>query len=304
MLICRIWDTQNKLLSFQFPLKLTLLSSADAPADSLTAVFAVTGEIPALHTIEAEHNGECIFSGYVDSQTRQVTSKGDLLTIAARSKACLLLDNEALPQTYSMVSMPILMERHFRPLGFDRFAGSDKAFDDELTVTKGMSEWAVLTSFCRKFLHTSPFVRHDGVIDVSGDREEICCLSTRECLSVKHTLKRCQPLSDIIVRAARSDGYVMPFHSPLAETLHIRRRRYLNAADSAALSAASAQELLDRADNQYEQLELELAGGMFAPVGSALSIDTDDKPYLLRERCYTLSEHGEVTKLYAEVKYH
>lgn len=75
-----------------------------------------------------------------------------MLEIAARSMAALLLDNEAIPQTYAYPSLPLLFERHGKPYGFTEWEGEPSGFSVPFTITKGMSEWEVLSLFCSRYL--------------------------------------------------------------------------------------------------------------------------------------------------------
>ena len=297
-------DIYGNETALKKPLKVSFVSSEDAPADRLTAAFAVKEVFQPLMSVEVLDRTERIFFGYVDTQTDEQTVNGIILTVSARSLACVLLDNEALPQTYCMVSMRDLMERHFAPLGLTHFKGTNKTFDDEFIVSKGMSEWAVLSEFCKKFTGTSPKIDRNGVIDISGESDgKAVYISSDRCISKKHTLKRHLLISDIMVRAETSNGYVMPFEDDFANSLGIKKRRYLNAADSKNLSPLSAVRILENADNHYEQVFLNVSGCVICTVGTELILDNEDKKYIIKEIQYSLSDKGEHTGIYAEVKY-
>lgn len=297
-------DIHRKEIFLKNPLKVSFVSSDDAPADRLTAVFAVDEAVQPLMSVEVLDRTERIFFGCIDTQTDEQTINGIVLTISARSQASILLDNEALPQTYCMVSMRDLMERHFSPLGFEKFKGTEKTFDDEFIVSKGMSEWAVLSEFCKKFTGTSPKIDCNGIIDISGESDgKAVYISSERCISKKHTLKRHLLISEIMVRAESGNGYIMPFRDDFAHSLGIKKRRYLNVADSKNLSPLSAGKILENADNKYEQITLDVSGCVLCSVGTELMIDNEDKNYIIKEIQYSLSDSGEHTRIYAEVKY-
>ena len=299
-----IRDIYGNETVFKKPLKVNFVSSEDAPADSLTAVFSADGVIYPLMSIEVTDNNERIFYGYIDTQSDEQSINGYFLTVTARSLESILLDNEALPQTYSMVSMRDLMKRHFELLGFNNFKGTDKTFDDEFVITKGMSEWAVLANFCRKFTGTVPKIDCHGNIDISENKDNDCIyISSSQCISKKHTLKRHLLISLIMERAAVSDGYVMPFEDELAKSLKVNRKRYINTVDNKNLSPMSARNILDNADNKYEQVILEVSGCIICRVGDELILDNEDKKYIIKEIHYSLGIDGEKTRLYAEVRY-
>lgn len=97
-----------------------------------------------------DKNHEVCFDGIVDIQKESCADKM-MLMLVARSRAALLLDNEAVPQTYGMPSLATIFARHVQPYGFTTFYGNVKAFNGELTITKGMSEWQAAAEFCTRF---------------------------------------------------------------------------------------------------------------------------------------------------------
>ncbi len=297
-------DIQGKETVLKNPLKVSFVSSEDAPADRLTATFAVKENVSPVLSVEVLDGLKRIFYGYADTQTDEKNINGMLLTVSARSQACILLDNEALPQTYCMVSMCDLMERHFAPLGFTKFKGTSQTFDDEFIISKGMSEWAVLSEFCRRFVGTSPKIDCNGTIDISGENSgNSVYVSSDRCISKKHTIKRHLLISEIMVRAESSNGYVMPFKDSFAQMLGIQRKRYLNTADSKSLSPFSAEKIMENAQNKYEQVILDVSGCVLCTVGTGLVLDREDKNYMIKEIHYSLNPDGEHTTIYAEVKY-
>ncbi len=72
--------------------------------------------------------GEVVFFGPVDELQRRFSSEGCMLEIVARSMAALLLENEAIPQTYAYPSLPLLFERHGKPYGFTEWEGNPADF--------------------------------------------------------------------------------------------------------------------------------------------------------------------------------
>ena len=247
MLTYIIKDIKGKETEFKKPVSVNIVSSEDAPADSLYAVFAVSGAVPVLEGIEVLEGSERIFRGKIDSQTIEKNNKGLLLTVKARSIECVLLDNEALPQTYCMPSMPLLMKRHFEPLGFYDFVGTEKAFNGELNITKGMSEWGVLSAFCRHFMNTVPRIDRNGAINITGEEsKEIVYLSSDRCLSVKNTLTRSNLISDIYARTYTAGGYEMPLENEFAKSLGVKRIRYVNSIDSESRTVLSTKEMITK----------------------------------------------------------
>lgn len=297
-------DVNGKKSYLQKPIKVNIISSDDAPADSLYAVFAVSGPVPVLDTAYIFDGKEKIFSGKVDSQTQEKTVNGNLLTVRARSMECILLDNEAEPQTYCMPSMPLLMKRHFEPLGFYKYIGSDKAFNGEFDVVKGMSEWSVLCRFCKYFLNTVPHIDRSGVIDITGaENNETVFLTSDRCKYVKKTWDRSSLISDIYARTYTAGGYEMPLENDKAKKLGVMRKRYVNCIDSDTRTVLTARDMIRKSNSKYERIEAECTGCVFCTKGAKLIMDGEDKNFRISEVHYALDENGESTTLYAEARY-
>lgn len=303
MLIFRITDNNGKTVLLKHPMSVSLSSSCSAPADSLRVVFAIDGSVPALHRIEAFDGDETVFSGCIDQQAEEFNSKGRFLTVYARSAAAVLLDNEARPQTYMCPSMRFLMKRHFEPLGFDRFIGPDRVFSGQFTVSKGMSEWAVLEKFATVFLNTEPKIDKSGAIDVSGNEGEgELFLPSESLISFRRELKNSSLISEIRARVLPDRGYDMVFRSEKADSCHVGRIRYVNTVEGRSGSIPGTKKLLDKSDSAYERISAECRGRAKCSVGDILTTDICSGRYRIREVNYTLDRRGERTKIYAEVK--
>ncbi len=302
MLTYIIRDIEGAETIFREPLKVSYVSGEDAPADQLSIVFGVKGNVPKLSAIEMKNGNERLFYGMVDSQCEEYSENGIFLTIQARSLTCLLLDNEALPQMYCSPSMPLLMKRHFEPLGFKEYRGTDKAFNGELAISKGMSEWTVLRNFCRYFLDTVPYIDKYGVIDITGEREQdTMYLSGERIMSCRHYLKNSALVSDINVRARSSGGYEIPFVNDMAKKYGIIRKRYVDSMTGSGRTVQSVKRMMRKYAAEYEQLIVECAGCFICSIGTLLSVDGQRKTYRVREVNYTFDSGGERTRLYAEV---
>ncbi len=301
MLTYELKDIHQQTVILRHPLKVSFSCAADAPADRLTAVFAVSGTVPVLSSVEVRQGEERIFFGQIDEQTEEITPKGRLLSVTARSLAAVLLDNEAAPQTYCLPSMPLLMQRHFEPLGFTAFEGSENAFGGQLTVTKGMSEWSVLREFCRRFVQTEPKVRRDGVLDITGQRpQETLVLNADKVLSCRHSYRPSVLFSEIFARTRVGGDYRMRLVSPKAQQIGVQRRRYVNAIDSQTRTVLSVREMLDKAERAYERLTVTVSGCYPAEPDTRLQLSGRTEQYRIREMTYTLDSSGEKTCFYAE----
>ena len=120
------------------------------------AGFQPGGRAAGISFYQIIKDGEVFFRGLIDEQEVAIDSGGVSLQVCARSLAALLLDNEAIPQTYYVPSAKLIYQRHAQPYGFPAFSGRDKAFSAKLQIDKGTSEWEVIESFCRDHLGARP----------------------------------------------------------------------------------------------------------------------------------------------------
>lgn len=285
------------------PFSMSIVSSDDAPADSFKAVFVVSGRIPEIYSVKVLSGAEVIFLGYVDEQTETVAENGVLLEIKARSLAAVLLDSEAMPQTYCMPSLRLLFERHFRPLGIKGYEGTDSAIPGELGVSKGMNEWQVLENFCDKFLGTKPYITNDGIIHTGENRQcdTVFLSGDNPKMRVSRTLRRKALISDIYARTHISGGYEMHFVNEKADKHMVNRCRYVNTVDSKHRSILYIDDIISAANHKYESYIFDIGGIVICRVGDTLRLDGTNKNMKIKELHYVLDSKGEQTRIYAEV---
>lgn len=296
-------DIKGKVTSFSKPLNMTVLSSSGAPADSFSGVFAVSGRIPEILSVKVMNGIEIVFFGYVDEQTEITEAGGTFLEIKARSIESILLDNEASPQTYCLPSMRCIFERHFKPLGFQKYIGSDQSYNGELMIKKGMSQWDVLEGFCEKFVKVKPYISADGVIDISGEVKNTCVfLSRKNIISVRRSLKRSAVISDIYARTYNAGGYDIHMESKKADGRNIRRVRYVNAVNSKGKTVDYVQDIIDRADKTYETYIVDYCGIVPCRTGDELTVEGVKNRLNIKELHFVLNTKGEYTRIYAEVE--
>ncbi len=304
MLKFDVFDLNGSVTSFQYPLYADIIFSQDAPAAGLRAVFAVSGKIPGLLSADVFDGDILIFRGFIDEQLEYSDKNGCRLEIRARSIEALLLDNEARPQTYFMPSMPLLMERHFSKYGFDHFIGSQSAAAGRLSITKGMSEWDVLDSFCRNFLGTCPAVTPEGVIDISGNNRSEDVFISKNCpvISATKKLSRKNLVSDLFARTYSAGGYEMHLDSSLAKLNKVKKTRFVNAVDSNGKSVETVRRLMKKTEDSFECYELVFHGIVRCRPGDVLTVEGFPNPMTVTGMHYVRNNRGDITRIYAEVK--
>lgn len=162
-MIFRFTDVNEKKYVFFAPVNVKFSSDLNTPADSLEVTLSVENDYPEFYTVEAENEGEVFFRGVVDEQNFSVTAAGLFLEISSRSYAALLLDNEAIPATYSMPSFNDIFEKHAKKYGFN-CAFSNYRCNGLFTVGKGTSEWEVIERFAQSVMGTTPRVTENMTV--------------------------------------------------------------------------------------------------------------------------------------------
>lgn len=242
------------------PIKIRIDRDADAPADGLKGVFPLPERCGMLTELTVKQdNGAVVFSGIVDEQEQNITER--TLTLAARSRAALLLDNEAMPQNYVNPSLATIFSRHIQPYGFLSYTGDGSTFSGTLSVTKGMSEWSAAASFCSRFLNTAPKIT-DGMFDASGSAPQRELLFGHGGIGFYSGIlcnRFCELYSSLYSLDADGGTYSLSSFCTDAEKLGIRRRRLLSgSADPAAV--------MEQAEESAFTAVLDCPGAVTAPL--------------------------------------
>lgn len=273
------------------PARVRLNRSVEAPADALSAVFPFQGDVGNLTALRVlEEDGTVCFEGIVDEQTLAFDT-GAQMKLEARSRAALLLDNEAAAETMMNPTLALIFARYFAPHGFDGFLGDGGAFPGELTVAKGMSEWQAAALFCRKFLGVAPRVEN-GLLNASGSGPEGTLRFGGEirfsALTVQYDY--CRMLSELV--AVGADGKSAVLRCGEAQALGVARRRYLT-------KGANGELLMRNARKKSLAVTVECPGavkglpGMRAQVNAAQWSGVDLE---VSETEYRLEPEGETTR--------
>ena len=295
-------DIKGNTHILEDPLSLYIIKDRDAPADGFYGKFISEKKLPELKRIEIIRSSDSIFSGYIDEQSQIKNGNGTFITIRARSIESVLLDNEAFPQTYHLPSFGLIFERHFRPLGFTDFTGSSESFNGELIITKGMSEWAVLSKFCDQFIGCKPNISSDGIIDISGrliPREIL--LTQKNIRYFKHTISRRSVISDICARTYPSGSYDMHFKSSTAAKTGIKRQRYLNIVGTNIRGTDAVRTMINKSDCSYQKMEMVYSGFINCDPDDIIKIHGDRMSYRIKEIQYNIKNGSEEMNIFTEV---
>lgn len=286
----------GKNITLPQPVSVRLNRTEDAPADGFTGIFPLTGsfgEITGLRIYGTD--GALCLDGLVDEQ-KESCGSGRFLTLTARSRSALLLDNEAVPQTYCMPSLETVFLRHVKPYGFAGWKGSNKVFPGALQITKGMSEWQAAQAFCRKFLRTEPVIT-GGVFDASGERPQGNLLFDLDS-GVKYSSLTVQSkyvslYSELYTQSGKSGNYAVTAQDTQAQGLGVKRRRFL-------ASGTDAEALIGSARRKAYSVTVLCPGEIPAKLRMAAAVRDkalgSTKNLYISEINYTLDADGEFTR--------
>jgi hypothetical protein len=275
------------------PVSVKLNRTEGAPADGFTGIFPLkmtNGTITGLHIYDANH--DLCFDGIVDEQ-KESCGGSNMLTLVARSRAALLLDNEAIPQTYCMPSLTTIFTRHVKPYGFSSFIGNPKVCAGELAVTKGMSEWQAVEAFCTKFLKVTPRMV-DSALDASGVRPQGSLLFSQSGVkysSITVQNKYCCLYSELLAQSGVT--YSLAAQDSKAIALGVKRRRCLAA-------GTDADALIQTARSKAFSVTVSCPGEV--PTKLLMDASVDDKALgtidglYISEIDYVLDSSGEITR--------
>lgn len=268
------------------PLRVQLIMDENQPADRFSGTFSDQDRMPELlHLRLYEDDGTLLFGGIVDVQQREISGRGWLLTLEARSMASVLLDNEVKPQTYVYPSLKTLFADHGAPYGLSGYRGKDTAYNWTYVVRKGSSAWQVFWDFCLYCIGIEPKVTPEGVLDVTGTKPQGVLHFSNDggigYTSLTHNRSPEKRLSQLWLQRELGDGYTSNMMDLGAVQDGIQRTRYVTAANW------QGRRTLKEARRRSEELVLVCPGGLCGTVG--MQAEADD-PVLGRFRNYSAAK--------------
>lgn len=278
------------------PITVRMTSSEDSPADVFTGVFPGGADCPdLLYWNVYDDDDTLLFGGIVDRQKKDCSGEGILLTIEARSKAALLLDNEAMPQTYINPSLGTLFQNHGAPYGLPKFLGKTASYYWTYVIPKGTSEWQVFWDFCLYCIGIEPRVTPEGVLDVTGQSTgEPVVFSNAGGIpysGVTHDRQPKQRLSGLHLQGAVGEGYQNELLDLIAIGKGIRRNRYVTAANW------QGRRMLKTARRKSDSVILTCPKPVRCPLGTRATVDDPSlgrlENYRVSGLVYTLDHTGE-----------
>ena len=281
-------DTKAERHSLSLPLSAVLSRDLNTPADNLTLEFPFVLE-RELAFIDIYYDDKKIFSGIVDEQII-LLQKGVKSKLVCRSKAALLLDNEAKPQSFTDVSAKLLFERYAKPLGFNLRGAQDATLKGNFVVKKGVSCWQVLQDFSKAVWGAfgSEIVFSDSGRGVAFT-------------SFEYNRLRCKMISKVRVKVKSGEDYKVLVNSNDAQKSKVVRERYLNATELSNKTLADADRLIKASETASEKAVLTVPLCMTDVRSWSVCVESKDLGRLdglcVTGIRYSISENEEFTRL-------
>ncbi len=290
-------DINGKTFVFENAVSVVLDKDEAAAADALSLVLACDVCNRDFAFVRVEDNGTVLFWGIVDEQTETQTATAILVEIIARSRAAILLDNEAAPQIYHKPSRNEIFRRHIQPLGFEGYIGENTVLNGEISITKGMSVWHVVQMFQAYCGSAEPKVLSDGTLDLSDSRTVQTVILSPEIIAERsHTKNRYAVISKVYTRGRSGAGYEIAEENSLANQLNICRVRYLNAANTISGFTEGGRNLIAQGNRGYEYTDMTCIGRVLYPIGTRIRVE-GQKEGILTALTYRKNIDGETTLL-------
>lgn len=208
------------------PSEWLLKSDADTVADSLTVRFGAGKRLFSEEPVGAvlKKDGEVLFDGIVDEHRVKCQNGARTEIFSLRSRAALLLDNEASPMELRMPSLRLLERMYLTPLGLRAVGGDRRPMAGVLTVEKGVSCFKALQMFAEQYLDCTPYADKTGGIHFESYVPKTVqpdWVTAREVIFCPYKM-----LSGVTVQNAQTGAYSAEYHDPLAPQVRVR---YLSA---------------------------------------------------------------------------
>lgn len=241
-----------------------------AGCDGLRLHFLWDGDLPEVYRVRGfAPDGACCFFGYADQQKLTVTPGQRRGFVYARSSACLLLDNEALPISLNAPNVDQMVHHYAAPFGFTAALPAGTA-PGQYTVEKGTSCFGALQGFMQVLGAKGVFVDPENRLCVYGSETPVT-LPGDQITSITAVTERGEAPGVYAYKIASAEPYCRRLEAGYFADKKISRRRYVNVA---AYPPEQRQQVLlrklEQAAARYRRLEVVLTGAhrlpLYAPV--------------------------------------
>lgn len=271
------YDLAGKWYSFDRIIEAQVRQSGSSPAVSFSARLLVDTFPEELLGMRLMLDGRVVFEGLSDRQSSTVDENGATLELEARSNGSYLLDNEALPATYTNVSLRELGRRYLTDYGIYRFGFNDRVNLRYFTVRKGLSDWEAVVKFCAQAFGRRPYLTADGELRLQPRNARRRTVSNTEdaalrFLSASRINDRSRIISKVLIRD-KNGFYPTEVLNPQSEQFVVRRKRYYSPPSQYEGShGQDARDILRRSMLEKDMVKIALADAPDVQVGDELRL--------------------------------
>ena len=198
-----------------------------AGCDGLRLHFLWDGDLPEVYRVRGfAPDGACCFFGYADQQKLTVTPGQRRGFVYARSSACLLLDNEALPISLNAPNVDQMVHHYAAPFGFTAALPAGTA-PGQYTVEKGTSCFGALQGFMQVLGAKGVFVDPENRLCVYGSETPVT-LPGDQITSITAVTERGEAPGVYAYKIASAEPYCRRLEAGYFADKKISRRRYVN----------------------------------------------------------------------------
>ena len=195
-----------------------------AGCDGLRLHFLWDGDLPEVYRVRGfAPDGACCFFGYADQQKLTVTPGQRRGFVYARSSACLLLDNEALPISLNAPNVDQMVHHYAAPFGFTAALPAGTA-PGQYTVEKGTSCFGALQGFMQVLGTKGVFADPENRLCVYGSEAPVT-LPGNQITSITAVTERGEAPGVYAYKIASAEPYCRRLEAGYFADKKISRRR-------------------------------------------------------------------------------
>lgn len=280
------------------PVSYQLNMDWDAACHGLRLEFASDFAQNEFSSLEVFNNGKRIFNGYIDTQREVLNSKGYRCFIYARSSACLLTDNEAVPFTYISPNTLSLFNVNALALGFSCDLPNIYS-DDDYLVSKGVSCFGAINDFVEGLTGNRICVDANNCISLLQGSRSIFA-DSQDVISEKRIINRGDAITRLDYKTDSANGFDHHLKSRFFESRGINSSKKYNLSTLPIWQRDySLHGILASVAKDYYKLEIVLDGAVNWELGDDVTYHSECFGLInnlqVRSLCYTLDSNGERT---------
>jgi hypothetical protein len=295
-----LYDLSENTFEVKNVISYEISRDVSAPCDAVRLTFETDDTLDEINRVEVFDGDKKVFNGYADTQREYVAKDGFECFIYARSSACVLVDNEAVPYTYNMPSAKSLCVKNSKDFGF-KCCLDDIYCESSYQVNKGQSCFAAINNFVYGITGKRIMVNVDNEI-VLPDSESEIDFAEFDIISEKRVINRGNVVSEVDYKINDENDYSHHIKSRFFEQQKINRTLKLNLSSLPQWQRDyTLINTLMTADELYNTIELVIDGCKDLTLYSLAKYESKKfgkaQNYIINSVCMISDTNGERTKV-------